>query len=389
MPALFRQIWRKRHNCGLLETSQVSAMQKITVNLGKNSYPIYIDRGNLRQLGDILAEVGLPEKVAVITHPSIARLYGEIVCGSLSSAGFDAEMIDSVPEGEESKSFDWAYRLYEPLIEGQMDRSSAIIALGGGVIGDLAGFVAATYMRGVPFVQVPTTSLAQVDSSVGGKVAVNHPKGKNLIGAFHQPKAVLIDVATLNTLPEREFLSGLVEVIKHGVIMDKPLFEMIEENIEDILDLELDLLVEVIAQSCRDKASVVEKDEKESGLRATLNYGHTFAHAIETLTDYNTYRHGEAVAIGMICASQLSVDKGLMAQEHLSRQIDLLKEAGLPTIFPDIDPETALQAMYRDKKAKGGKIRYILPTEIGRVIITDEVENDEALKAIKKCQSIK
>ena len=361
-------------------------MQTITVNLGENSYPIYVGQGNLRQLGDILVEVGLPEKVAIITHPSIAHLYGEIVRGSLSLAGFDAEMIDSVPEGEESKSFDWAYRLYEPLIEHQMDRSSALIALGGGVIGDLTGFVAATYMRGVPFVQVPTTLLAQVDSSIGGKTAVNHPKGKNLIGAFHQPKVVLIDVATLNTLPEREFLSGLVEVIKHGVIMDKPLFEMIEENIEEILNLELDLLVEVITQSCRCKASVVEKDEKESGLRAILNYGHTFGHAIETLSDYNTYRHGEAVAIGMVCASQLSVDKGLMAQEHLSRQIDLLKRASLPTVFPNIDLETVLQTIYLDKKAKGGKIRYILPTEIGKVIITDDVTDDEALKVIQKCQ---
>jgi len=361
-------------------------MQKITVNLGKNSYPIYIDQGNLRQLGDILVEVGLPEKVAMITHPSIAHIYGEIVHSSLSLAGFDAEMIDSVPEGEESKSFQWAYRLYEPLIEHQMDRNSAIIALGGGVIGDLTGFVAATYMRGVPFVQVPTTLLAQVDSSIGGKTAVNHPKGKNLIGAFYQPKVVLIDVTTLCTLPEREFLSGLVEVIKHGVIMDKPLFEMIEENIEDILDLDFDLLVEVIAQSCRDKASVVEKDEKESGLRAILNYGHTFAHAIETLTDYNTYRHGEAVAIGMVCASQLAADKGLMTQEHLSRQIDLLNKAGLPTSFPKIDPKTALQTMYLDKKVKGGKIRYILPTKIGEVIITDDVIDNEALKAIRKCQ---
>lgn len=362
-------------------------MQKITVNLGKNSYPIYIAQGNLRDLGDILVEVGLPEKVAVITHPSIAHLYGEMVRGSLSSAGFDAEMIDNVPEGEESKSFQWAYRLYEPLIAHQMDRNSAIIALGGGVIGDLTGFVAATYMRGVPFVQVPTTLLAQVDSSIGGKTAVNHPQGKNLIGAFHQPKAVLIDVATLNTLPEREFLAGLVEVIKHGVIMDKPLFEMIEENIEDIINLDFDLLVEVIASSCRDKASVVEEDERERGLRAILNYGHTFAHAIETLTDYNTYRHGEAVAIGMVCASQLAVDKGLMAQEHRSRQVDLFKESGLPTRFPAIDPETALQAMYRDKKVKGGKIRYILPREIGKVIITDEVEDDEALKAIEKCKT--
>ncbi len=360
-------------------------MQKITVNLRENSYPIYIDKGNLRQLGDILAEVGLLKKVAVITHPSVAHIYGEIVRGSLSCAGFDAEMIDNVPEGEGSKSVEWAYKLYEPLIEHQMDRSSAIIALGGGVIGDLTGFVAATYMRGVPFVQVPTTLLAQVDSSIGGKTAVNHPKGKNLIGAFHQPKVVLIDVTTLNTLPKREFLSGLVELIKHGVIMDKPLFEMIEANIEGILGLDFDLLVEVIAQSCRCKASVVEKDEKEGGLRAILNYGHTFAHAIETLTDY-TYRHGEAVAIGMVCASQLAVDKGMMRQEHLSRQIALLKKAGLPTVFPGINPETALQTMYLDKKVKGGKIRYILPTEIGKVIITSDVTNDEALKAIEKCQ---
>ena len=360
-------------------------MPSIHVELGENSYPIIVDRGILNQLGEVIKPKTKSSKVLVIADAFVSQHYAQTVLDSLSSAGFDSRIVE-VPAGEEHKSLEWFTRLHDQLIDHRLDRASTLIALGGGVIGDLAGFVAATYMRGIAYIQVPTTLLAQVDASVGGKTAINHPKGKNLIGAFHQPQLVLIDVTTLQTLPPRDIRSGLVEIIKHGVIMDAPLFDQIEANLEAILDLEATILIDVIARSCEDKARVVASDEKESGLRETLNYGHTFGHALEALTDYNTYRHGEAVAIGMHCAARLAVNLGMLDKTDWERQRDLLERAELPVHFPPkIQPEMLIDTMYLDKKAKGGRLQLILPTRIGEVVIRDDVDEAKIATAIAQC----
>ncbi len=360
-------------------------MRSIHVELGENSYPIIVDQGLLNQLGGLLKPKAKSPRVIIVADTFVSKRYGGTVLGSLSKAGFDPRIVE-VPAGEEHKSFEWFAKLHDQLIDYRMDRASTLIALGGGVIGDLAGFVAATYMRGISYVQVPTTLQAQVDASVGGKTAINHPKGKNLIGAFHQPRLVLIDVTTLQTLPPPEIRSGLVEIIKHGVIMDAPLFEQIEANLEEILDLEASILIDIVAQSCADKARVVASDEKDSGLRATLNYGHTFGHALETLTDYNTYRHGEAVAIGMNCAAQLAVNLGMLDAADWERQRNLLQRVPLPVHFPpEIQSVELIDTMFLDKKAKGGKLQLILPTRIGEVVILDDVADATITKAISRC----
>ena len=241
-------------------------------------------------------------------------------------------------------------------------------------------------MRGIAYVQIPTTLQAQVDASVGGKTAINHPKGKNLIGAFHQPKLVLIDVNTLETLPQRDIRSGLIEVIKMGVIRDEPLFEMVEDKLDTILNLDAGTLIEMIACACANKADIVVKDEKESGLRMVLNYGHTFGHALEALTHYRTYRHGEAVSIGMNCAAQLAVNLGMFSEADFERQSTLLNRAKLPLTFPsDLSPAAICDTMYLDKKALGGKLRLILPTRIGEVVIRDDVTDTKIIQAISQC----
>ena len=256
-----------------------------------------------------------------------------------------------VPEGESSKSLQQTGSIYDRLLEMNCDRKSALIALGGGVIGDLTGFIAATYQRGIPFVQIPTTLLAQVDSSVGGKTAVNHPRGKNMIGAFYQPKLVVIDLDTLQTLPKKEFRAGLAEVVKYGVIADAKLFNFIEDNTKEILSLNSDCLEHIIETSCAIKAGVVEKDERENRHRMILNFGHTFAHSIETLTNYTEYLHGEALAIGMVQAAWLSVETGRCAPEDVPMRItSLLKKIGLPTQPPDLKSKSIIESMYYDKK---------------------------------------
>ncbi len=354
----------------------------VHIRLGEFSYTIHIDGGNLSQLGALMREQGYAQRTAIVTHPSLRERFGNVVAESLEDAGFESIFVE-LPEGESTKSLEWAARVYDPLFQHRLDRKSALIALGGGVIGDLTGFVAATYMRGISFVQIPTTTLAQVDASVGGKTAVNHPRGKNLIGVFHQPGFVLIDVATLDTLPIRDFKAGLVEIIKHGVIMDEPLFTQIESSVDRILQRDPEILVELIAQSCRDKAYIVEQDEREAGVRALLNYGHTFGHALENLTDYDTYRHGEAVAVGMVCASQLAVQRGLMTVDDKRRQQILLEQFGLPTHFPDLDDDEILQAMYLDKKTQHGQLRFIVAERIGKATILENVAPNEAVAAIR------
>ena len=349
------------------------------VELGDNSYPLIVGADLLNSVGELLIPHTKSNKVLIVSDAYVKRHYLPIVLESLKGVGLDVGTIE-VPGGEESKSLAQFSRIQDSLVEHQLDRGSMLIALGGGVIGDLAGFAAAVYMRGIPYVQIPTTLQAQVDASVGGKTAINHPKGKNLIGAFHQPKLVVIDVDTLKTLPLRDIRAGLIEVIKMGVIRDEPLFEKVEEDLEALLNLDGTTLIEIISQACVNKAEIVAKDEKESGLRMVLNYGHTFGHALEALTHYNQYRHGEAVSIGMNCAAQLAVNLGMFSETDFQRQRALLKRAKLPITLPsDLTSEALCDAMYLDKKTLGGKLRLILPTRIGEVVIRDDIDVLQAI----------
>ena len=349
-------------------------MEMIRVNLSSNSYNIYIDKGLLERIGDTLVKEKVPCKTLLITDKNIEKVYGSIVTESLKRNKFDVRLVSLKP-GEEQKTLETALTLYDACFDHKLDRNSLIVALGGGVVGDISGFVAATFMRGIPFIQMPTSLLAQVDSSIGGKVAVNHPKGKNMIGSFYQPKAVFIDTETLSTLPAPELVAGLVEVIKYGVIKDAELFEYIEKSLYDILQLNHHALLKIIATSCQIKAHVVEEDEKEKHLRAILNYGHTIGHAIETVTNYKKYRHGEAVAIGMLYATRVAIDMGLTDNTVFERQFSLIKRLGLP-LHTGLKPEEIVKILYADKKAIAGKLRFILPTKIGEVIISDQVTEE-------------
>jgi len=346
-------------------------MQTVTVALGERSYEIHIGQHVLDQAGDLLGTLPLTKKALVVTQPAISAAYGRRVVDSLRAQGFGAEMYE-VLDAEEAKSLSWVERVYDQLIDMRLDRRSLVIALGGGVVGDLAGFAAATYMRGVPFIQIPTTLLAQVDSSIGGKTAVNHPRGKNLIGAFYQPRLVLIDVDTLQTLPPRDLRSGMAEVVKYGVIAKPDLFELLEQTPLDALMQDSDLLTQVIRDCCQIKADVVSADEHESGVRLTLNFGHTFGHAIEAAGGFSTYTHGEAVAIGMVWATELSIRMGLCGPELLARLKRLLDAVGLPTGLKG-HVDGLRDALLMDKKILAGRPRFILVEDLGRVSIRDDV----------------
>ncbi len=343
-------------------------MEEIRVELGERSYGIFIGSDILDGIGERVKEFGF-SLVAVISNPRVYDLYWGRLSDSIKNAGLDAHVI-TIPDGEEYKELLWAYYLYGELLKMRFDRKSAVIALGGGVIGDIAGFVASTYMRGISFVQVPTTLLAQVDSSVGGKTGVNHPLGKNMIGTFHQPRLVWIDVSTLKTLPKREFLSGMAEVIKYGVIRDEGLFRYLEVNRERVLGLEKNALEHIIKRSCEIKAEVVSRDEREGGMRAILNYGHTIGHALETATGYTTFLHGEAVGIGMHLEAKLSSSLGLMEGKEVLRVRSLIESYGLPSEIPSsMDTERIFSSMKLDKKAVSGELRFVLPQKIGSVVI--------------------
>jgi 3-dehydroquinate synthase len=309
-------------------------------------------------------DVGLSLRAAIITNPTVNALYGDIAKSSLSGAGFAVTMIE-IPDGEEYKCAATLSGVYDELIEAGLDRKSCVVALGGGVVGDLAGFAAATYLRGIPFVQVPTTLLAQVDSSVGGKTAIDHPRGKNLIGAFYQPRLVLIDVETLSTLPDREYRAGLAEVIKYGVAIDRPFFEYLEQNAEKICAMDQDCLEIVIRRCCEIKAHVVELDEKESGLRAILNYGHTLGHAFETVAGYRELVHGEAVALGMVLAARISSVLGHCSEADVERVTALISRLGLQTLPPKAERSALLEAIETDKKSCNGRIGFICNQGIG------------------------
>ena len=349
-------------------------MRTLSVDLGERSYPIVIKRGLLSEVGSRVIGLGFNGRVAVVTNPTIANLYADRVMKGLKGAGLNPALI-TIPDGEEFKSLNEAGKVYDGLVRHRMERSSAIIALGGGVIGDMAGFVAATYLRGVPYVQIPTTLLAQVDSSVGGKTAVNHQSGKNLIGAFYQPKAVFIDPDVLRTLPERELKAGMAEVVKYGVIWDEGFFGFLEKNSGVIYSIGRET-THAIERSCEIKAEVVGKDETESGLRSILNLGHTFGHAIEAVSGYGTYRHGEAVSIGMVMAAGFSARLGLCSSDVEARLKGLLAVLGLPVDAPDIPAEALIESMRLDKKVSGDKLRFILVTGLGQVVLKEAFEAD-------------
>ncbi|MBW4489587.1 MAG: 3-dehydroquinate synthase [Trichocoleus desertorum ATA4-8-CV12] len=352
----------------------------IPVELPQQSYDIAIASGGLEQLGNWLIGHGaqplkLGKKILLVSSPPIFKHYGTQAIASLEQAGFTvAQCI--LPAGERYKTPASLQKIYDVALENRLERSSTILALGGGVIGDMAGFAAATWLRGINFVQVPTTLLAMVDASIGGKTGVNHPRGKNLIGAFHQPKLVLIDPQVLKTLPAREFRAGMAEVIKYGIIWDAELFEKLEQSprLDQLRYISDELLQEILTRSCQAKAHVVSKDEKEAGLRAILNYGHTIGHAVESLTGYKVVNHGEAVAIGMVAAGQIAVDLGLWDQAASDRQLALIEKTGLPTKLPEgLDIEAIADSLQSDKKVQDGRVRFILPTQIGAVTITDQV----------------
>ena len=363
-------------------------MHVIDVNIPQQAYKIAIAASGLDRLGELMGELNLGKKVLLVSNPAIFKQYGERAIASLQAADFDASGC-ILPAGEQYKTLTSVQKIYNAALENRLERSSTLVALGGGVIGDMTGFAAATWLRGINFVQVPTSLLAMVDASIGGKTGVNHPQGKNLIGAFHQPRLVLIDPQVLQTLPAREFRAGMAEVIKYGVIWDAELFAQMEQSkrLDQMRYLGTDLLQTILSRSCQAKADVVSKDEKEAGLRAILNYGHTIGHAVESLTGYRVVNHGEAVAIGMVAAAQIAVALGMFSSEANSRQDALIQKTSLPTQLPTgIDIEAIIDTLQTDKKVKDGKVRFILPTQIGAVEITDRVPADIIRQVLQKME---
>ena len=347
------------------------------VELDDRSYDIQIEKGILAALGSaIKAIIPNAENCLVVTNTTVAKLYLEKLQVSLERAGWIQSAL-LLPDGEKYKTLEVWQTILDALMKAKLSRNEPVIALGGGVVGDMVGFAAACYRRGIPFVQVPTTLLAQVDSSVGGKTAINHPLGKNMIGAFYQPKLVWIDPEVLRTLPKRELAAGIAELIKYGLIRDTEFFDFLENSVDSLLNLESDVITKVIHTSCRHKAEVVMRDETEQGERALLNLGHTFGHAIESMTNYTEYLHGEAVAIGTIMAARLSQQLGYVKGDIEGRIRDLYQRYGLPTEIPSFSTEQWLDAMGHDKKNVGSRIRYILLRSIGDAFIAENVRNED------------
>ena len=357
-------------------------METIRVNLGDRSYDITIRTGGLSTIGEWAARFSLGNRLLLVTDEHTEALFGETAVQSLKQIGFLPTMV-TVPAGESSKSLDMADRIYEQAIQAGLDRDSAILALGGGVVGDLTGFVAATYLRGVPFLQVPTTLLAQVDSSVGGKVAVDHALGKNLIGAFYQPRGVLIDPETLVSLPQREFASGMAEVIKYGLIFDEPFLSELTSEVQAIQSRTPTLLERVIARCCHLKAEVVERDELDAGDRMMLNFGHTAGHAIEAAGGFKLYTHGEGVALGMLVAIRLSELTGLIPQGCVDSVRSLLKDYGLPVQMSNCNVTELLGYMNTDKKREAGKLRWIVLDKPGQAAMRSNISGDLVRDALQ------
>jgi len=373
---------RERANAKTTMNEQASI--SLNVELGDRSYPIAIGRGLLDDTALLNRYIGSAgSKVAIVTNTTVAPLYLDKIAGPLRAAGREVVPI-ILRDGEEYKNWESLNEVFDALLANKCDRKTTLVALGGGVIGDMTGFAAATYMRGVPFVQTPTTLLAQVDSSVGGKTGINHPLGKNMIGAFYQPRAVIADTATLDTLPDRELSAGLAEVIKHGAILDAGFFDWIEANIGKLVARDHAALAHAIARSCEIKADVVARDEREGGLRAVLNFGHTFGHAIEAGMGYGTWLHGEAVGCGMVMAADLSRRLGLIDDAAVERVRNLVEVAGLPVVAPDLGVERWIELMEVDKKNEGGAIKFILLNPLGSPSIAN-APRDQLEATLKAC----
>ncbi len=364
---------------GLAADSQTACM----VNTATESYPILVDWGILESLGQKMKDAGLSGYAYIISDDNVFPLYGERVENSLELAGFTVDSL-VVPHGERSKSLAVAMRIYDFLVLHRAERSHIIVALGGGMVGDLAGFVAATFLRGMPLVQVPTSLVGMVDSSIGGKVAINHPEGKNLIGSFHQPRLVLTDVQMLTTLPERELISGWAEVIKHGLIRDEEYIRFLEENADKLRSLDNLLVTKAIKRSTVIKAAIVSEDEKEAGLRTILNYGHTIAHGLETATGYDRMLHGEAVSVGMAGAAKIARRMGILDSESPDRQRALLQRFGLPVSCPGVDVNAVLRAIELDKKVRMKEVRWVLLSRIGETEIRSDVPPDMVRDVLEK-----
>ncbi|WP_447979930.1 3-dehydroquinate synthase [Candidatus Nitrospira bockiana] len=345
-----------------------SVLQQVKVSLGERSYDILVGSGLLDRIGTCLSGVVRSPQVAVVADATVAGLYAKPVLRALKRSGYQVRLI-ILPPGERTKTLRALACILDELVAARFERGAALVALGGGVIGDLAGFAAAVYLRGIAFIQVPTTLIAQVDSSVGGKTGVNHPLGKNLIGAFHQPRLVLIDVRTLQTLPRREWVAGLAEVIKYGVIADERFFAYLEEQMEALLKMDEEAIVRVVTRSCEIKAAIVMEDERESDRRRTLNYGHTIGHALEALGGYRHLIHGEAVGIGMVQEAGLAAALGYCSRNVVLRQRELVGRAGLPTELPKIGFPQLWRAMQHDKKVAQGRVYCVVPQRIGEVCI--------------------
>jgi 3-dehydroquinate synthase len=358
-------------------------MHTLKVALENRAYPIYIGTGLLTQ-AELFVRHMPQRRAAIVTDSNVAPLYLQTLTKTLAAAGVETISI-VIPAGEENKVWESLNTIFDALLAAHCERKTTLIALGGGVVGDLTGFAAATYLRGVPFIQVPTTLLALVDSSVGGKTAINHPRGKNMIGAFYQPQAVIADTSTLDTLPARELSAGLAEVIKYGLIRDLPFFEWLENNIDALNAREPAAMAYAIQRSCENKAAVVAADEREeTGERALLNLGHTFGHAIESGMGYGAWLHGEAVAAGMVVAARLSHNMGMLRADDVGRVTAILERAHLPVTIPDLGHERYLQLMGHDKKVEGGKLRFILMREMGRSFLTADVPADKLAKSLNE-----
>ena len=359
----------------------------IEVSLARNPYEIVIGNNSLDCIGEELSKIGFREglKILVVSNKEVSDHYGNCVIASLIRSQFNPKLL-ILKAGEEEKNQSSIDLIHDAAYEARLERGSLMIALGGGVIGDMTGFAAATWLRGIHVVQIPTTLLAMVDASIGGKTGINHSKGKNLIGAFHQPKLVLIDPKTLVTLPPREFNAGMAEIIKYGVISDLKLFKLLEnqDNISDLSTIDEKLLIEIIERSAKSKAEIVMKDEKESGVRAFLNYGHTFGHVIENLCGYGKWLHGEAVAMGMVAVGQLAVQRGLWKEIEAKRQKQLIEKAGLPSKWPELELEKVLSSLQGDKKVKDGKVSFVMPLKIGDVKIFNNISNKEIHDCLQK-----
>jgi 3-dehydroquinate synthase len=356
----------------------------VPVDLGPRSYSVVVEAGALSGVGERLRAIGVGRRAAIVSDATIMRLHGTGVAESLERAGFDVTAIE-VPDGEAAKTLTVAERCWDRLLEAGLDRTSTVLGLGGGAVGDLAGFVAATYMRGTHFVTLPTTVLAQVDASIGGKTAIDHPRAKNLIGAFHQPRLVVVDPAVVRTLPERDFRSGLAEIVKHGIVLDQSYFEEVERDAAPLLARHLDVLERVIGGSCRLKAEVIERDPEETGeLRFALNYGHTIGHALETATGYARWTHGEAVSLGIVAEARLAHRLGMADAATVARQAALLAAVGLPVRAGALDVDAVLGAITRDKKARDGRIPFVLAPRLGSFRVVYDVPPAEVRAALRE-----